>query len=153
ASLNPRTLEPLGDDALAELAGVFPSLSGLADAPVAGQEERFRTHHAVRSLLERLAAKHGLVVALDDLHWADEASLELISLLLRRPPGGRVLIALAYRPREIADRLDSALAAAERERLIVRVELRPLSRGETEELIGADSDRARAELLYEESGG
>ncbi len=153
ASLNPRILEPLGGDALGELAGVFPSLSGLAEAPLAGQEERFRTHHAVRSLLERLSARHRLVVALDDLHWADEASLELISHLLRRPPGGGVLIALAFRPREITERLESALAAAEREGRIARIELHPLTRDETEELIGKESEQGRAALLYEESGG
>ena len=45
----------------------------------------------------RLAARQPLVVVLDDLHWADEASLELIVHLLRRPAPARILTALAFR--------------------------------------------------------
>src|SRR5262245_57963914 len=46
----------LDDDVQAELAHVFPSLSGLAgNREVALQHERYRTHRAVRALLEQLA--------------------------------------------------------------------------------------------------
>ena len=57
-----------------------------AEGPPPVQDERFRAHRAVRSVLELLAADHRLVVELDDLHWADDASVELILHLLRRPP-------------------------------------------------------------------
>ena len=51
----------------------------------------------MRGLLERLAAPRPLVLCLDDLHWADPASLDLLAALARRPPARPVLIAFAYR--------------------------------------------------------
>ena len=110
-TLNPRELERLGAERRAEVAAVFPALADLAggDAPRAHLEaERYRTHRAVRALLERLAVRVPLVLALDDLHWADEASVELVCHLLRHPPSGAVMLVLAYRPAQVA----SALAQA-----------------------------------------
>ncbi len=46
-----------------------------------------------------------LVLVLDDLHWADSASVELLGALLRRPPAAPVLVALAFRPRQVPERL------------------------------------------------
>ena len=43
-------------------------------------------HRAVRALLEELAKTRSLVLVLDDVHWADSASVELLGALLRRPP-------------------------------------------------------------------
>ena len=59
---------------------------------------RLRVYRAIRRLLEDLAAPDGLVLILDDVHWADSASVELLDHLVRHPPRGRVLIAIAYRP-------------------------------------------------------
>ena len=90
ASLDRHELESL-DLELDELACVFPSLARLIDdPPVALPAERYRAHRAVRRLLDGLAGRRPLVLAVDDLHWADTASMELISYLLRRPPRGRV---------------------------------------------------------------
>ena len=66
----------------------------------------------MRDLLERLAAAKPLVLLLDDLHWADHASVELLSALLRRPPGAAVLIAVSLRPRQA----DPLLASVDRAR-------------------------------------
>src|SRR5262245_24758708 len=55
-SLDPNQLSDLDDDVQAELAQVLPSLSALqAGRAVALQHERYRSHRAVRALLERLA--------------------------------------------------------------------------------------------------
>ena len=61
--------------------------------------ERYRSHRAVREFLKRLAAPTPLALVVDDVHWADSASVELLSALLRRPPATAVLIALAVRLR------------------------------------------------------
>src|SRR4051794_24440597 len=74
--------------------------------------ERFRHHRAVRGLLERLAERRPLALILDDLHWADDASVELVLHLLRRPPRGHVLLAFALRPVDPALRLLEAARTA-----------------------------------------
>src|SRR5262245_12191055 len=106
--VEPSRLDELDADARAELAHVFPSLSG--DGSAVLQAERYRTHRAVRRLLETLAHPKPLVLLLDDLHWADSGTLELLGALLRRPLGGPVLIAMTLRPRQVPDRLAGALA-------------------------------------------
>ena len=100
-SLNSNLSATLDDDVQAELAHVLPSLSALADGrAVAPQHERYRSHRAVRALLERLAQTRPLVLVLDDFHWADSASVELLGAPLRRPPAAAVLTAVALRPRQ-----------------------------------------------------
>ena len=49
-----------------------------ADGPALA-DERYRVHRAVRAALELLAAPKPLLLALDDVHWADSASLELLA--------------------------------------------------------------------------
>ncbi len=89
----------LDEDVRTELSHVFPSLSALGTASgVALQHERYRSHRAVRALLEELAKTRSLVLVLDDFHWADSASVELLGALLRRPPAAGVLIVLAAPP-------------------------------------------------------
>ena len=99
--LEPKRLAVLEDQVQAELAQIFPSLWALAGGhQVALQHERYRTHRAVRELLEGLARPAPLVLVLDDVHWADSASVELLGALLRRPPATAVLIAVAVRPHQ-----------------------------------------------------
>ena len=120
----------LDDDVQAELAHVFPSLSALAGGrAVALQHERYRSHRAVRALLEQLAQTRPLVLVLDDLHWADPASVELLGALLRRPPAAAVLMALALRPRQTPERLAAALERAHRAAALTRIELGALTPG------------------------
>ena len=98
-SLDPNLLSTLDDDVQAELAHVLPSLSALAAGrAVALQHERYRSHRAVRALLEHLAQTRPLVLVLDDFHWADSASVELLGALLRRPPAAAVLMAWRSAP-------------------------------------------------------
>src|SRR5215468_8030657 len=154
AGLEPATLAALDDQVQAELAHVFPSLSVLAAGrEVAPQHERYRSHRAVRDLLAQLAADRPLVLVLDDFHWADSASGELLGALLRRPPAAPVLLALAVRPRQMPERLAAALERAHREGLLTRIMLRALTSGEARELLGGAVAAAKAAALYEDSGG
>lgn len=82
---------------LPHLAGVFPAVGSVAEALPGPALERYRSHRAVRGLLEELAARRPLVLMLDDVHWADTASVETIAFLLRKPLSGPVLLALSYR--------------------------------------------------------
>jgi ATP/maltotriose-dependent transcriptional regulator MalT len=153
-SLDPDRLSALDDDVQAELAHVLPSLSALAAGrTVALQHERYRSHRAVRALLEQLAHAKPLVLVLDDFHWADAASVELLGALLRRPPAAAVLTVVALRPRQTPDRLAAALERAQRATTLTRIELGALTLDESRELLGAGVDAAGAAVLYGESGG
>jgi DNA-binding CsgD family transcriptional regulator/tetratricopeptide (TPR) repeat protein len=154
AGLEPKRLAVLDDAVQAELAQVFPSLSALGGGhPVALQSERHRSHRAVRELLERLAAPTALVLVLDDVHWADSASVELLGALLRRPPTAAVLTALAVRPRRTPERFSAALERAHRDGMLTRIELGPLTFAEARDFLGDAVEATEAAVLYEESGG
>jgi len=117
AGLDPRRIAALGDGVAADLGQVLPALGDqAADGRGRGADERYRAHGAVRALLERLAAATPLALLLDDVHWADPASVELMAALLRRPPAAPVLVAMATRPRQIDDRLKIGRASC-RERV------------------------------------
>jgi ATP/maltotriose-dependent transcriptional regulator MalT len=149
--LDPGRLESLDGDVRAELATVFPSLAGLATGhKTAIQHERYRSHRAVCVLLETLAQTQPVVLLLDDVHWADPASVELLGALLHRPPAARVLLAIALRPRQMAERLTAAVERAHRAGTITRIELGALSPEDARELIGDGPDAAG---IYEDSGG
>ncbi len=152
-SLPEARLRGLGDEQRARVAAVFPSLADLAP-PLGGLgEERYRSHHAVRVLIEQLAARGPCVLALDDLHWADQGSLELVGHLLRRPPAGPVLLMLALRPRRAPRLLAAALDSAERAERCLRLELAPLSREEADGLLPDALPAADRERIYRASGG
>jgi len=154
AALDPRLAASLRDDVRSELAHVLPSLSESASGGGAvAQDERYRAHRAVRELLERLAASKPLVLALDDVHWADAASVELLTALLRSPPDAAVLVVMAARPRQTPDRLTAALARADRHGDVTRLELSGLPREAAGDLLGEGVGRERADEIYEEAGG
>ena len=154
AGLDPAGLTVLDDQVRAELAHVFPSLWALASGEaVAPQQERYRSHRAIRVLLEHLAPTRPFVLMLDDLQWADPASVELLGALLRRPPAGAVLIALALRPLPAQQHLPDALERAHRSGTLVRIELDTLTSGEATEFLGGTVSAAEATALYEETGG
>lgn len=129
--LEPRRLAALPP----ELGAIFPAL------PAADAGDRYRLHRAVGTLLEALAP---LTLILDDVHWADPGSIELLGALLRRPPDAPVLIALAIRPRQLPARLAAALERAAVRRLV----LGRLTLDQARELVGES-----APAVYAASGG
>ncbi len=99
---------------------------------------RHRTHRALRERLEALAEDAPVVVCLDDVHWADPASVDALAALVHRPPAGDVLLVLATR----SGQLPRALGA------VPPIRLGPLSEAEARELVGAG-----ASAVYAASGG
>lgn len=134
------------------LATVFPALSGTGtDEPDLTGLARHRLYRAIRQLLEELAREDGLVLILDDVHWADETSIELLDHLVRHPPRGRILIAVGYRPAQASPRLATLVeTAGDHGR---QVTVNPLTAVEVERLLGPQVSRARCRYLYSASGG
>jgi DNA-binding CsgD family transcriptional regulator/tetratricopeptide (TPR) repeat protein len=148
ASLGERRLEALIGERVGELARVLPSAAPAGAGDGGLQDERFHAYRAVRALLQRMAMGTPVVLILDDVHWADDASLELIAHLLRRPPPAAVLIALAFRAGQVPNSLLAALEAAGRDGLVTGVELGPLTQAEADALLGGPQP-----ALYRQSGG
>ncbi|HWC25929.1 MAG TPA: AAA family ATPase, partial [Solirubrobacteraceae bacterium] len=151
STLHARQLESLGAAREAELAAVLPAVAQHVPAaePASGAE-RFRYHRSLRALLELLARERPLVLLLDDVHWADDASLELILHLIRRPPRSPHLLVFAGRRVGPALRLLDALRSAP---AAEHLELRPLPDADAAELLrGVDDAALRARLMREAAG-
>ena len=154
AALGPNRVEGLAGDGLPELARVLPSAAAAGSAPIGGlQHERFRAHRAVRALLQKLAANQPVVLVLDDIHWADEASLELIVHLLRRPAPAQILTALAFRAGQLPAPVLAALEAARRDSSVSELRLTPLSPSEADSLMGDHLAASFRHEVYRQSGG
>jgi DNA-binding CsgD family transcriptional regulator len=150
-SIRQRLHASLRAETLTELAAVFPALGG--EQPVQQQglgDDRYRTHYAIRALLEWLAARQPTVVALDDVHWADAASVEVIGHLLRRFRGPMLgVLAARQRPAQLAAVLDGAT----RSDYGARIELAPLTAAQAESLMEPGLDASQRAVLYRQSGG
>jgi predicted ATPase len=85
-------------DKLEQLAGRLR----VAEVPGAAAIEQGQIFEQYTNVLNRLAEKQPLLIALDDLQWADAASISLLFRLGRRIGGSRILIVGTYRPEEVA---------------------------------------------------
>jgi hypothetical protein len=91
---------PPGDaDWLARLERLVERKATLPADPTLQQCALFRQYTRV---LQAVASRHGLLLLLDDLQWADAGSLSLLFHLGRELAGQRILIVGAYRPAEVA---------------------------------------------------
>jgi tetratricopeptide (TPR) repeat protein/predicted Ser/Thr protein kinase len=142
------TLQRMGDRA-ADLARLVPEASRAStdpDASPAGrgggpalspEDERVRAFEAAAQWVSLASAAHPLVFLLDDLHWADRASLRLLHHLARSTRTDRVLITGTYREMELDTEhpLNDAISQMNRERLFYRLPLRRLSEEATRALL------------------
>lgn len=154
-SIGQKGLERLAGERVDELARILPCVRATQRPRGAAlYDERYRAHRAVRFLIERLAAQRPVVVALDDLHWADDASLELVAHLLRRPVRESVLIVLAFRAGQIPLWLAALLSSsATHDALVSTIAVKPLSASQSGVLLGDDVTAADHARLFELSGG
>jgi class 3 adenylate cyclase/tetratricopeptide (TPR) repeat protein len=123
-------------------------------------DERLRLFDNTARFLQSLAAERGLLLFIDDVHWADQGTLSLLQYLLRHLRAHRVLVLAAYREIEL-DRthpLAAALIDWNRERLATRIALGRLSRSDTGTLLATlfqvdtVSDEFAAALYRETEG-
>ena len=110
-------LADLDERSRTELGWVLPAMGTPNPSPGARGDARLRTHSAVRALLENLSREKPLVLLLDDVHWADSGSIELLGAIFRRPPAAPVMIAVGLRPRQLPGRLSAVVERATRDRL------------------------------------
>ncbi len=158
-------LLPGSGRATRELARLLPELAGdaAADARVSGpaaDEARARLFEEFLTLLERLAEQRPLVLMVEDVHWADRSSRDMLAFLIGYQRALRnVLIVVTFRSDELhrTHPLRPLLAELARIDWVERTELPRLSRGQAEELaaavLGRTPDRALTDDLYERAEG
>lgn len=127
--------------ALAEVARVVPRLRerfpGLP-APMDHHGELARLHFAegVMAMLEAVMEEHPVVLVVDDFHLADEVSLLVLHMMLRRQERGRFMVLLTMRTSELAPSSAAARIHGGGEGLrMEHMVLPPLSEAECDELL------------------
>jgi tetratricopeptide (TPR) repeat protein len=150
--------EELGVDAVRELGGpswrelarLLPTL-GEPEAGPAGQVAQARLFELLLGLLARLSQKTPVTLVVEDLHWADQSTRDLLAFLVRNLRRERILAVLTYRSDEPrTDRLGPWLAELDRVGPVRRLELVRLDRAETvAQLIGILGAVPAADLVDE----
>jgi class 3 adenylate cyclase/tetratricopeptide (TPR) repeat protein len=134
--LHARLPDLAGEDAtyLEAILGV----AGEVGAPrVSPETLQFRTLEALRSLLARLAEARPVVVAVEDVHWADPSTLHVVERLVAAMAGSPVLFVLTARDREGPTERLARLAASLPEDAREVIELRELAPGVDDDLLAA----------------
>lgn len=150
----------------AELGRLLPDLAGPASTAAAPREAygdedgRARLFELTAQLLERLSAERTLVLAIEDLHWADRSTRELLSYLFRSVQTSRLVLVATYRADDIHRRhpLRPFLAEHDRLRTVRRVELPRLSQSEVRAQIAgiqgvSDPDAELVETIFDRTDG
>ena len=127
----------------------------LGFATGAATPDAFAVLHGLYWLTAALAEQAPLLLAIDDAHWADAASLEFVGFLLPRVEELPVVLAVTCRPDEAG--ADSGLARIATDGLARRLTPRPLSPAAAAALLAAElgeqPDGAFAATCHEVSGG
>jgi len=156
-------LHKLPPVSLAEIAALVPAVAQrvavpvlAADLPEARQARLFR---AIVQLLEVLATARQLLVIVDDLQWADDASAQFLHYLGRQTAALPILTVYAYRDEELDSRarLAELVASLRREPHARHLALKRLELAEMKELLaahgGADLSARLAARLQRETDG
>jgi len=135
-----------------ELARLVPEVGGLTTRPLPPprdpESDRFALHGAVTELFAKLSRLQPVLLAADDVHWADGETLQLLLRLARFAPEARVLIVAAFRDRseDTNPQFPDRLAELERLDGTTELALGNLSTDEIGEFIGGS---ANADASYE----
>ncbi len=146
---------------LAVVATLLPELRTRRSLPglptLEPEKERIRLFDATAACLEKLAEPRPLLIILEDLHWAGEATIALVGFLTRRAASVPMLILGTYRDEETprAHPLRALRQRLKNESLVEHLPLSRLSLDAVESLLSqvAKEDQRLAARLYTESEG
>ncbi len=158
------TREPVALDAIRAVASGF-GLAGVATSGSIDAAElhpdwaRSRLYEALLDLLRRLGDERPVVLVVEDLHWADDSTRELLAFLARNARDERMLLLVTFRSDELHRRhpLLPWLAEVDRVDCVERIELARLDREEVMRqlagIVGSDLDAAVVEAIWNRSEG
>ncbi len=136
------------------LAHLLPDIPGATPPP-----DRATLIEAVSELLSSVARREPIAVFLDDLHWSDNATLEILPALVDRARGERILWLATSRsgPAPRGHRLRWAWTELRRRRPMQEILLDSLSREDAgaflERLLGSRPSPELADRVYRQTGG
>jgi DNA-binding SARP family transcriptional activator/tetratricopeptide (TPR) repeat protein len=114
----------------------FPNLPHASESR--GETARLRLTDAFQELLATVADEHAVILVVDDLHLADDASVAVLHLVLRRVSHLRVMAIFTARPGELAHSSQAALLRESLAKSGAReLSLPPLDQGATHDLLAA----------------
>lgn len=148
----------LPDGAARDLARLLPEF-GEPNADGDTESARIRLFELILILVERLAERRPVLLAIEDVHWADRSSRDLIAFLSRNLTAAPVLMVLTYRSDELhrTHPLRPVLAELGRLGSVVRIELPRFTRHEVAlqvaGILGTTPEYDRVTTIFERSGG
>ena len=132
---------------LAEIASLAPAMAArLVDLPPLSvdfpEARQARLFNALVQLFDALAQDRRLMLTIDNIQWADDASLQFLHFLARQVAGRPMLLVCAYRDTELGsnERLTSLLEGLRHEPATLQMALTGLGPGDTEELLEIIND-------------
>lgn len=140
----------------AALGSLMPELAAAPGDAATEESSRYRLHTAVSAVIEALAADHPAAVLIEDVHWADLATLDLLSHLVAGRRGCPVLCTWRLDDPATPDRTVEWFDRIRRLPDVTELELRPLTETETAEqlrLLGQDLTGDLAARLHRRSEG
>jgi DNA-binding CsgD family transcriptional regulator len=126
-------------------------LQARAAAAPSDAEYHRRVYPALRNQLARVAGD-GLIILLDDFHWADRRSAYFMSFLASHPVAAPLLIVISHRPRQACPQLRAALADGAKA-AVGQVALGPLTIEQSAQVLGMHPSDQQLPELHDRSGG
>jgi DNA-binding NarL/FixJ family response regulator len=157
----PDELDALLGPARSEFARVLPDLdpdAALSTAPLTEGGTARMLELAV-GVIERIAEDRPLMFVIEDLHWADRSTLDLVALLVRALRAGSVLVVVSFRTDELhrSHPLRPLVTGWERVRTVHRIELERFGREDVERqlaaILGTPPSARLVDLVHERSEG
>lgn len=147
--LAPTDLDEVIGPARDVIGQILPD-AGLKQDPagVAGSQARLFEH--VLGIFARLSAHAPTLVVIEDVHWADRSTLDLLRFLARNLHSGAMLVIATYRSDEAVPRdgVRGFLSELDRSGRVERIELRRFNRSEiADQLQGIQGSTASSELV------
>lgn len=146
-----RRLDQTEPELTTELAAAHPALAQLTrtqrgGAPPIDVLDRAEIFSSMHGCLDDLAARGPVIVVLEDMHWADASSRDLVSFLLARGFRGPVALVVSYRSDDLHRRHPLRRAVAEWSRVpgVERVQLAPLAPRDVRRMIDAITGGTRS---------
>jgi len=154
-------LGPASDHALLalEVARSLPEAALGRGAGDAAQQERQRLSDALVALFTTSSLPRTMVLVLDDLHWADQTSLQVLRRIMRQGRQSRLMILGTYRESDVTHNhpLGAVLADLRRDRLVERVSLAGLGERNVGSMVGVwagqDSPAELTRTFFQQTEG